>query len=202
VRDLHDRTHRAIAFVALPASVGLFVLARPVIAASFEHGAFGPEGVTRATAALRMLCLAILPAGAVEGLALATAITSWGSLVLLIPRLGKRLALPPSTTRFLAPLVRMGLATAACAGRGPGGGARGSRGPWKGTCAAPSHHRGGGALCVRGPGAGRARSKGRAAALPAPRVISTGLPRLIHKFFHGFCTRSFGEAYRVPFPRA
>jgi len=156
VRDLHDRTHRAIAFVALPASVGLFVLARPVIAASFEHGAFGELGVERATAALRMLCLAILPAGAVglvartyyalgdfrtpvrvsvamlvvnvvlnvvlvrgakmdvEGLALATALTSWGSLALLLPGLGRSLALPAGTTRFVGPLARMAIASAAC----------------------------------------------------------------------------------------
>jgi putative peptidoglycan lipid II flippase len=64
VRRLHDRTHRAIAFVALPASVGLFVLAGPVIGASFEHGAFGAAGVERAASALRWLSLAILPAGA------------------------------------------------------------------------------------------------------------------------------------------
>lgn len=64
VRDLHDRTHRAVAFFALPASVGLFVLAEAVIGASFEHGAFGAEGVGRASGALRWLCVAILPAGA------------------------------------------------------------------------------------------------------------------------------------------
>jgi putative peptidoglycan lipid II flippase len=64
VRALHDRTHRAIAFVALPASIGLFVLAGPVIAACFQHGAFREEGVARGAAALRMLALAILPAGA------------------------------------------------------------------------------------------------------------------------------------------
>jgi putative peptidoglycan lipid II flippase len=157
LRDLHDRTHRAIAFVALPASVGLFVLAQPVIAASFERGAFGAEGVTRATAALRMLCLAILPAGAtglvartyyalgdfkspvrvsvvmlalnvvlnlvfvrgigmdVEGLALATALTSWGGLALLLPGLGRRLDLPAGTTAFAGPLGRMALASAGSA---------------------------------------------------------------------------------------
>ncbi len=64
LRALHDRTHRAIVFVALPASVGLVVLARPIISVSFEHGAFGPEGVARATRALQWLSLAILPAGA------------------------------------------------------------------------------------------------------------------------------------------
>jgi putative peptidoglycan lipid II flippase len=45
--------------------VGLFVLATPIIAVSFERGAFGAEGVRRASDALRMLALAILPAGAV-----------------------------------------------------------------------------------------------------------------------------------------
>lgn len=154
VRDLHDRTHRAIAFVALPASVGLFLLSRQVIAASFEHGAFGAEGVARATAGLRMLCLAILPAGAVglvartyyalgdfrtpvrisiamlvlnvglnlvfvrlagmdvDGLALATALTSWGSLILLLPGLHKKLHLPRCQTSFVGPLARMVLAAA------------------------------------------------------------------------------------------
>jgi len=64
LRRLHDRTHLAIAAVALPAAVGLFVLARPVVEVSFEHGAFGPEGVDRTTRALKALCFAIVPAGA------------------------------------------------------------------------------------------------------------------------------------------
>ena len=64
LRRLHDRTHLAIAAVALPAAVGLFVLARPVVEVSFEHGAFGPEGVDRTTLALKALCFAIVPAGA------------------------------------------------------------------------------------------------------------------------------------------
>ncbi len=64
LRRLHDRTHLAIAFVALPASVGLAVLARPIISVLFEYGAFGSEGVERATRALPWLALAILPAGA------------------------------------------------------------------------------------------------------------------------------------------
>lgn len=156
VRDLHDRTHRGIAFVALPASAGLFVLAEPVTSVLFQHGSFEAEGVERTTAALRMLCLAILPAGAVglvartyyalsdfrtpvrvsmvmlvlnvvlnlwfvqglgmdvEGLSLATAITSWGSLVLLYPHLRGRLKLPPSQTPFLGPMARMAVATAVC----------------------------------------------------------------------------------------
>jgi len=64
VRALHDRTQRSICFVALPACAGLFALAYPVISVSFEHGAFDANGARRATAALRMLTLAILPAGA------------------------------------------------------------------------------------------------------------------------------------------
>ncbi|MFN0243275.1 MAG: murein biosynthesis integral membrane protein MurJ [Planctomycetota bacterium] len=64
VRALHDRTHLAIAFVAIPATIGLLLFAEPVVSVCFEHGAFGPEGVVRGGSALRFLTLAILPAGA------------------------------------------------------------------------------------------------------------------------------------------
>ncbi len=64
LRKLHDDTHLAIAFAALPAVLGLFFFAGPVMAVCFEHGAFGAEGTARGAAALRMLALAILPAGA------------------------------------------------------------------------------------------------------------------------------------------
>ncbi len=64
VRSLHDRTHVAIAAVALPAACGLFALAQPVIEVLFERRNFTAEGVTRMTPALQVLCLAILPAGA------------------------------------------------------------------------------------------------------------------------------------------
>lgn len=148
LRGLHDRTQRLVLFLALPAAVGLFVLARPIIAVSFERGAFGPEGVERAAAALRMLALALIPAGAtglvartyyalgdfrtpvrisalilvanvllnlvcvvglgmdVDGLALATAVTSWGNLLLLLPGLTDRLGLPRAAPGFGASLVR------------------------------------------------------------------------------------------------
>lgn len=138
LRALHDRTHIAIAFVALPASVGLFLFAEPVVAACLQHGAFGAEGVVRTAGGLRFLALAILPAGAaglvartyyalgdfktpvkisvamlvtnavlnvvfiawigmdIGGLALATALTSWGNLMLLLPGLVHRLGLPPA----------------------------------------------------------------------------------------------------------
>ncbi len=65
LRGLHDRTQLAISFVAIPASLALFVLATPIVAISFERGAFTPVGVERTAAALRGLSLAILPAGAV-----------------------------------------------------------------------------------------------------------------------------------------
>jgi putative peptidoglycan lipid II flippase len=65
MRKLHDQTHLAIAFIALPASVGLFVLATPVVSVLLEHGEFGPEGVARTASAMRMLCIALLPAGAI-----------------------------------------------------------------------------------------------------------------------------------------
>jgi putative peptidoglycan lipid II flippase len=64
LRALHDRTQLAVAFVALPATLGLCALAEPVMAVCFEHGAFGPEGVARGAMGLRALTLAILPAGA------------------------------------------------------------------------------------------------------------------------------------------
>ncbi|MFT7671110.1 MAG: putative peptidoglycan lipid II flippase [Planctomycetota bacterium] len=69
LRQLHDRTQRAVLFVALPATIGLVVLAVPVTSALFEHGNFGAVGVQRTSSALRMLALAILPAGAVGLLA-------------------------------------------------------------------------------------------------------------------------------------
>jgi putative peptidoglycan lipid II flippase len=65
LKKLHDDTHLAVAFVAVPATFGMLVLARPICAVCFEHGAFGPEGVERTAAALRWLTIAILPAGAV-----------------------------------------------------------------------------------------------------------------------------------------
>jgi putative peptidoglycan lipid II flippase len=64
LRALHDRTQLAVAFVALPATLGLCALASPVMAVCFEHGAFGAEGVERGAQGLRALTLAIVPAGA------------------------------------------------------------------------------------------------------------------------------------------
>ncbi len=154
VRNLHDNTHRNVAFFALPASIGLFVLAEPVIQVLFQHGAFTEEGVTRASSALRMLCLAILPAGAtglcartyyalgdfahpvrisivmlitnvllnlllilsfdmdVDGLSLATAISSWGTLLLMLPGLSKRL--PKATGGTVKGIAMMLIPTSAC----------------------------------------------------------------------------------------
>lgn len=162
VRRLHDRTQHAIAFVAIPASAGLFVFAEPILTVLFRHGAFGQEGVVRAAGGLRWLAFAILPAGAtgllartfyalgdfwtpvrisigilianialtlslvagfgmdVDGLALATAITTWANLFLLAPGLARKLRLPPAQAGFLPRLSRVAAAAAAStlAGRG------------------------------------------------------------------------------------
>ncbi|MGK0480261.1 MAG: putative peptidoglycan lipid II flippase [Planctomycetota bacterium] len=64
IRRLHDRTHLAIAAVAIPAACGLFALAQPVIEVLFERGTFTAEGTQRMKPALQVLCVAILPAGA------------------------------------------------------------------------------------------------------------------------------------------
>ncbi len=64
LRKLHEQTHLGIAFIALPASVGLFVLATPVTACLLQRGEFTAEGVARTADAIRMLCIALVPAGA------------------------------------------------------------------------------------------------------------------------------------------
>jgi putative peptidoglycan lipid II flippase len=65
MRKLHEQAHLAIAFVGLPASFGLFALATPITACLLQHGEFGEAGVARTVSALRMLCFALVPAGAV-----------------------------------------------------------------------------------------------------------------------------------------
>ncbi|HPF12977.1 MAG TPA: lipid II flippase MurJ, partial [Planctomycetota bacterium] len=154
LRNLYDRTHHSIAYFALPASVGLGVLAEPVVRVLFQHGAFGEPGVFRASAALRMLCLAILPAGAtglcartyyalgdfqhpvrisavmmlvnivvnvlmirtfgmdVDGLALSTALTSWCTLIALLPGLKRRL--PASQEGLQGQLLLLLVPSTAC----------------------------------------------------------------------------------------
>ena len=156
LRALHDRTHLSIAAVALPAAIGLFALAEPVVEVAFERGAFGREGVERTAGALQVLCLAILPAGAtglvartyyamgdfvtpvkvsvgmlalnvalnawflvglgmdVEGLALATAITSALNAALLLPGLTRCLGLPASEQPWPGDFARIFLAAATC----------------------------------------------------------------------------------------
>lgn len=66
LRRMHEQTHLAIAFIALPASVGLFVLATPVTSVLLEHGAFSERGVERTADAIAMLCIALIPGGAVS----------------------------------------------------------------------------------------------------------------------------------------
>ncbi|MCE9593682.1 MAG: murein biosynthesis integral membrane protein MurJ [Planctomycetes bacterium] len=65
LRTMHDRTQLAIVFFALPASIGLWVLARPVVSVLLEHGEFGAEGAARTAACMRWLCVSLIPAGAV-----------------------------------------------------------------------------------------------------------------------------------------
>ncbi|MEZ6019847.1 MAG: murein biosynthesis integral membrane protein MurJ [Planctomycetota bacterium] len=157
LRRLYERTHYSIAFFALPATVGLFVLAEPVVRVLFQHGAFREAGVQRGAAALRMLSLAILPAGAtglcarsfyalgdfktpvrisivmlvanvgfnltailafgmdVDGLALATALSSWGTLLMMMPLLHRQmpdsgLALKGKLLALLPPAALCGAA--------------------------------------------------------------------------------------------
>jgi putative peptidoglycan lipid II flippase len=159
LRHLHDETHLAIAFLAIPATIGLFVFAEPIVVACFQHGAFGDEGVARTAEGLRALTLAILPAGAaglvartryalgdfagpvriavamlvlntvlngafvyglhmdVGGLGVATALTSWCNLLLLLPGL-RRLGTPPAQAGLVGRLVRITAVAAGACGLG------------------------------------------------------------------------------------
>ncbi len=156
LRNLHDKTQRSVLFVALPAAIGLVVLAHPISRVLFEHGEFNPKGALRITRALQVLSLAVLSAGAVglvvrtyyamgdyktpvrvstamlvvnvalnllflrgfgmdvEGLALATTLSSFGNLGLLLPGLRKRLQLPSATPGFARSLTLALIAAAAC----------------------------------------------------------------------------------------
>lgn len=63
MRDLHDRTQLGVLFLALPATLGLVVLATPISVVLFQHGSYGPDGVERIATALRVLALVVIPAG-------------------------------------------------------------------------------------------------------------------------------------------
>lgn len=65
LRALHDRAQLGVCFLALPASAGLIVLAKPICTVLFQHGNYTAEGVERASDALAMLALSILPTGAI-----------------------------------------------------------------------------------------------------------------------------------------
>ena len=56
---------RLIIFLIFPAAAGLAVLARPIVAAIFQHGAFGPQD-TQTTALALLLYLPGLPAAAID----------------------------------------------------------------------------------------------------------------------------------------
>lgn len=64
MRRLHDTTHLAIGFIALPATLALIVLARPICAVLLQHGAFTAAGTERTALGLQYLALALVPAGA------------------------------------------------------------------------------------------------------------------------------------------
>ena len=157
LRRLHDRAQLGVVFLALPAAAGLWVLSDEIAATLFLRGNYGEDGVARIAIALRMLALALIPAGAsglagrayfacsdlvtpvriaaallfvnvglnaalvlgfdmdVEGLALATAITSWMTLALLLFGLRRRLRLPASELRLGGRLGRVVLASAVAA---------------------------------------------------------------------------------------
>lgn len=156
LQKLHSDAQHGIVFLALPAAVGLWVLAQPIASALFEHGNYGPDGVRRIAAALRFLALALVPAGAtalvgrafyalgdfhtpvrvsavllvanvglnlafvkglgmdVEGLTLATALSSWANLAALAWLLPRKHALPSGEGGGLARLALMALASALC----------------------------------------------------------------------------------------
>jgi len=64
MRRLHDSTHLAIGFIALPATLALMVLARPICAVLLQHGAFSEAGTARTALGMQLLALALVPAGA------------------------------------------------------------------------------------------------------------------------------------------
>jgi putative peptidoglycan lipid II flippase len=65
LRRLHDEAQLGVLFLAAPASLGLFLLAGPMCAVLFHHGEYGWDGVERMAATLRVLAIALVPAGAV-----------------------------------------------------------------------------------------------------------------------------------------
>ncbi|MAB78340.1 MAG: murein biosynthesis integral membrane protein MurJ [Planctomycetes bacterium] len=156
VRNLYGRAQMAILFLALPASVGLYVLAEPISEALFLHGSYGMDGTVRIESALEMLAIALIPAGAsglcgrtfialgdyrtpvriasaflivnaglnvlfvhrwgfdVEGLALATAVTSWGSLVWLSASLRLRIGAAFRPVELGRRILAMTVSAAVC----------------------------------------------------------------------------------------
>jgi putative peptidoglycan lipid II flippase len=68
VRGAHAEMRRSLGFavglinlLAVPASVGLLVLARPITAVLFQHGAFGPDEVERTALALQAYAVGLWP---------------------------------------------------------------------------------------------------------------------------------------------
>ena len=63
LRDTISLGVRIIAMVAVPASVGLFVLSKPIIGLLFEHGAFGPAATVATAAALAAYSFGLVAMG-------------------------------------------------------------------------------------------------------------------------------------------
>ena len=73
VRGAHDELRRSLRFavgltnvLAVPASLALIVLARPITAVLFQHGAFGPDEVERTALALQAYAVGLWPLSVVR----------------------------------------------------------------------------------------------------------------------------------------
>jgi putative peptidoglycan lipid II flippase len=60
LRDAVNHATRVILFVMLPAAVGLFVLAEPILRMSFEWRQFGPESTMLTARSLRVYCAGLI----------------------------------------------------------------------------------------------------------------------------------------------
>jgi len=95
---------RVVAFITLPASVGLFLLRNPIISVLFEHGRFSAEDTAYTAHALMFYSLGLLPFGAVKILAPAfySQKDTRTPAVLAAWTLGAHLVLCPTLSHFMA----------------------------------------------------------------------------------------------------
>ena len=66
LREVLGRAMRAIAFLVLPAGIGLIFLAQPLIALLFQHGHFGPGATAVTASAVQFLAMGALPLAEIE----------------------------------------------------------------------------------------------------------------------------------------